>query len=111
MAHFLVQAAYTSEAWATMLNNPHDRVDVLSKAVQNLGGTMVGGWVSFGEFDIVAILRMPDAATAAAFAMAVAAGGACKSIRTTPLLSVEEALEAGKKAARAGYIPPKALGI
>src|SRR5271157_3046576 len=94
MAHYLLQAAYTSEAWANMVKNPQDRIGIISKAVQNLGGNVVGGWLSFGEYDTVAILEMPDDVTAAAFSMAVAAGGACKSVKTTPLLSVSEGIEA-----------------
>jgi hypothetical protein len=37
--------------------------------------------------------------------MAVLAGGACKSVKTTPLLKVEEAMEAMKKAGDCGYKP------
>ena len=107
MAHYLLQVAYTSEAWANMLKNPQDRIEIVTKAVQNLGGSVVGGWVSFGDYDTVAILQMPDDAAAAAFSMAVAAGGACKSVKTTPLLSTEEGIEAEKKAAKAGYAPPR----
>ena len=105
-----MQVAYTSEAWANMLKNPQDRVEVVSKAVQNLGGSVVGGWLTFGEYDTVVILQFPDDTTAAAFSMAVAAGGACKSVRTTPLLSVEEGIEAGKKAVKSGYTPPSGSG-
>jgi uncharacterized protein with GYD domain len=93
-----------------MLKNPQDRVEVVSKAVQNLGGSVVGGWLTFGEYDTVVILQFPDDTTAAAFSMAVAAGGACKSVRTTPLLSVEEGIEAGKKAVKSGYTPPSGSG-
>jgi len=110
MAHYLLQVAYTSAAWANMLKNPQDRIEVVSKAVQNLGGSVVGGWLSFGDYDIVAILEMPDNVSAAAFAMAAAAGGACKSVKTTPLLSVEEGIEAEEKAAKSGYTPPKGSG-
>jgi uncharacterized protein with GYD domain len=107
MGHYLSQVAYTSEAWANMVKNPQDRIEIIAKAVQNLGGSVVGGWLSFGEYDTVSILQMPDDATAAAFSMAVAAGGACKSVKTTPLLSTEEGIEAAKKAAKAGYTPPR----
>jgi len=107
MAHYLLQVAYTSEAWANMLKNPQNRVEIVAKAVQNLGGIVVGGWLSFGDYDTVAILRMPDDATAAAFSMVVAAGGACKSVKTTPLLSAEEGIEAAKKASMSGYTPPR----
>jgi uncharacterized protein with GYD domain len=106
MAHYLFQVAYTSEAWANMLKNPQDRIGAVAKAVQNLGGNVVGGWLSFGDYDTVAILDMPDDASAAAFSMAVAAGGACKSVKTTPLLSAAEGMEAAKKATQSGYTPP-----
>jgi uncharacterized protein with GYD domain len=110
MAHYLLQVAYTSEAWANMVKNPQDRIEAVSKAVQNLGGSVVGGWLSFGEYDTVAILEMPDHTSAAAFAIAAAAGGACKSVRTTPLLSPAEGTEAATKAAKSGYTPPKGSG-
>jgi len=110
MAHYLLQVAYTSEAWASMVKKPQDRIGIVSKVVQNLGGSVVGGWLSFGDYDTVTILDMPDSVSAAAFSIAAAAGGACKSVKTTPLLSAEEGMEAAKKAAKSGYTPPKGPG-
>jgi hypothetical protein len=43
---------------------------------------------------------------AAAFSMAVAAGGAVKAFKTTPLLSVEEGVEAMRKAQAGGIADP-----
>ena len=106
MAQYLVQVAYTSGAIASLVAVPQDRVGVVSKAVKKLGGKVVGGWLSFGEFDTVLIVHLPDNIAAAAFALAVAAGGACKSVKTTPLLSVEEGLAAMKAAGSLGYKPP-----
>jgi hypothetical protein len=48
---------------------------------------------------------MPDNVSAAAFAMAIAGGGACKSVKTTPLMTGEEAVAAMKKAGGSGYKP------
>ena len=62
-------------------------------------------WLSFGEYDIIGVVQMPDSVSAAAFSMAVAAGGACKAVKTTPLLTTEEGIEAMKKAAACGYRP------
>ena len=42
-----------------------------------------------------------------AFAVAAAAGGAVKAIKTTPLMSVEEGMSMLKKAAESGYKPPQ----
>jgi len=108
MPHYLVQVAYTSEAVATLVKNPQDRINVVSKVVENMGGGLVGGWLCFGDYDTVTICEFPDNVSAAAFALAIAAGGACKSVKTTPLLSTGEGFEAMKKAAMSGYAPPKA---
>lgn len=105
MAYYLIQAAYTPESWSTMVKNPQDRAEVVGKAVQKLGGKMERFWMSFGEFDIVGVIEMPNNVSAAAFAMAVAAGGACKNVKTTPLLSTQEGLEALRQAATSGYKP------
>jgi uncharacterized protein with GYD domain len=106
MAHFLLQVAYSSEAWASMLKKPQDRLAIVAKAVEHLGGKVKGGWLCFGDYDTVAILEMPDNVSAAAFAMAVAARGACKSVKTTPLLTPDEGIAAEKLAVTSGYTPP-----
>jgi|SRR5690242_2345950 uncharacterized protein with GYD domain len=105
MAHFLVQVAYSPEAWASLLKKPQNRIGVVSAAVEKLGGKLINGWLSFGEYDTVVLLDMPDNIAAAAFAAAIAAGGSCKSIKTTPLLSADEGVAAMKKAGSSGYTP------
>ncbi len=106
MAHYLVQVAYTPEAIAAMLGNPRDRIEAVRPAVENLGGSVVDGWFTFGEYDIVGIFEFPDNASATAFSMAVSAGGAVKAFKTTPLLTAEEGMEAMQKAGGSGYTPP-----
>ena len=108
MAHYLVQVAYTPEAWGAMVKNPQDRSEAVEGAIKKLGGKMERFWMSFGEFDVIAVVDMPDNVAAAAFAMAVAAGGACRNVKTTPLLSTKEGMEALKRAATSGYKPATA---
>jgi uncharacterized protein with GYD domain len=105
MAQYLVQVAYSQEAWAALVTKPQNRIGVVSAAVEKLGGKLVQGWLSFGDYDTVIVLEMPDNVAAAAFAAAIAAGGSCKSVRTTPLLSAEEGVAAMKKARGSGYKP------
>ncbi len=105
MATFLVEAAYTPEAWAILLKNPQDRSQVVQTAIEKLGGRIERSWLSFGDYDIVVVVDMPDSVSAAAFAMAVSAGGSCKAVKTTPLLSVQEGVEAMKRAGESGYRP------
>ncbi len=106
MAHYLFQCSYTAEAWASLLQNPRNRLEAVRSVVEGLGGSMENAWTAFGEYDVVAILQMPDNVSVAAFSMAVAAGGAVKSIKTTPLMSMEEGVEAMKKASGSGYQAP-----
>jgi uncharacterized protein with GYD domain len=88
-----------------MIRNPQDRSAAIKAPVEKLGGRVERFWLSFGDYDVIGVVEMPDSVSAAAFSMAVAAGGACRSLKTTPLLSATEGLEAMKKAATCGYQP------
>ncbi len=103
MPHYLMQVAYNESAWQALIKNPHDRIEAVRPAIEGLGGKIREGYFAFGDYDAVVIAEMPDNVTASAFSIACAGGGACKSIKTTPLLSTAEAVEALKKASRSGY--------
>jgi len=106
MSQYLIQVAYTPEAWATMVKNPQDRLQAIAPAVEKLGGKVKDGYLTFGEYDIIAICEFPDNVSAAAFSLAASAGGACKTFKTTPLLTTAEGIKAMKKAGTASYEPP-----
>ena len=55
---------------------------------------------------MVIIGEIPDNVSAAALAIAIAAGGAAKALKTTPLMTIEEGIEAMRKASSTGYRPP-----
>ena len=106
MSSYLLQVGYTQEAWANMIAHPHDRMDAVRPAIEKLGGKIVQGWLAFGDYDMVAIVEMPSNVEAAAFSLAASAGGAVRSIKTTPLMTTAEGIEAMKKAAKSGYKAP-----
>ena len=105
MPSYLLQVAYTPQAWDTLIRNPQNRMDAVAPAVEQLGGSITGGWLAFGEYDLITVIDLPDNVSAAAFSMAVSAGGAISAIKTTPLLSIEEAVEAMRKAGASVYEP------
>lgn len=109
MPHFLVQLAYTDKAWAAMVRQPQNRLDLVRPTVESLGGRFVFKAMAFGEYDVVAIVDMPNNVSAAAFSMAVSSGGAVRTLKTTPLLTMEESVDAMKRAgqARSHYKPPE----
>jgi len=105
MLSYLVQVAYTPEALSALIANPQNRIEAIRKSIEKLGGKAGASWLSFGDYDSLTIVEMPDNVSAAAFALAIAAGGSLKAVKTTPLLSMEEALSAMKKAGTSGYKP------
>lgn len=110
MALYLYQLSYTAESLAAQIKDPQDRIEVAAKPVaEAIGGRIVAGGYSFGEYDIVVIYDAPDDVSAAAVALAVAAGGAVKASRTTKLLDGQQWVEALRKAqsVAAAYRPAR----
>jgi uncharacterized protein with GYD domain len=103
--NFLLQVAYSREGWEALIKNPQNRIEAIRPAVEKLGGKIEHAWFAFGEHDVLVVANMPNNVNAAAIAIAFAGGGACKAVQTTPLLSVEEAVEAMRKASESGYKP------
>jgi uncharacterized protein with GYD domain len=106
MAYYMTQVAFTPESLAKMVREPQNREQVVRPMIEKAGGRVVGMWFSFGEYDSVTITEMPDNVSIAAIALAVGGSGAVKAIKTTPLFSMEESVQAMRKASSAGYRAP-----
>jgi len=105
MPTYLLQVAYTSDSWSRQVKNPQNVVDRVRGPIAELGGSIESCYYAFGETDLVAIVQFPDNESAAAFSIAAAAGGAVKSLTTTPLMAVEEGMSAMRRAATSSYRP------
>jgi uncharacterized protein with GYD domain len=105
MPKYLLQVGYTPESFAAQIKNPQNRVQAITPAVEKLGGKVETAYYTFGKYDIVVILEFPDNTAAAAFAISVAAGGACRALKTTPLMTIDEGIKALKAAGGTGYKP------
>ena len=110
MAHYLFQLAYTPEAWAAQLQNPQNRIAAVTPFLEGLGGRFEWAYFAFGDYDLIGVVELPDNVSASAVALAIIAGGAVKTYKTTPLMTIEEGIEAMRKGAMAGYRPPTAQG-
>jgi uncharacterized protein with GYD domain len=106
MAIYMVQFAYTTEALATMAKNPQDRSVPVRELVQKSGGRMIGFYFCFGEYDGVALFEAPDDATATAIALVAVSPGHLKAYKTTKLFTVEETMEAMRKAGGLAFQGP-----
>jgi uncharacterized protein with GYD domain len=106
MAFYLIQVAYKDTATKTLIANPQTREDAIGKTCASLGGKLISFFFSFGEYDVVCVVELPDNAAAAAFALATSSKGAVSKFHTTVLLSPKEGLDAMKKAQKVDYAPP-----
>jgi len=99
MPQYLYQVAYTSESLAAQIKNPQDRLEIVGKQIADaVGAKILSGGYSYGEYDVSIIVEAPDEVSMAAVAIAIAAGGAVKAAKTTPLLSGAQWVAALKKA-------------
>jgi uncharacterized protein with GYD domain len=106
MPFYLVQAAYSSSAAAAIVYDRQHREEALRKSCEALGGKMHHFFFCFGDYDTMVLVELPDNTAAAALSMSAEASGALRTIHTTVLLTVDEAMEAMKKARTDQYQPP-----
>ncbi len=105
MNYYLFELTYTSEARRELVARPQNRAEAVRPVIQSLGGDISVSWITNGEYDLVAILRLPDEVAASAALMAFKGGGALSRGRYIRLLSWDEALDAMTRAGTSGYRP------
>ena len=107
MPYYLVQAAYTKEAIQHMDEHPHNRIEAVRPAYEELGVTIREAFLAFGDYDVVLLLEAPDNVHMEALSLAVTAGGAIGHYKITPLMAWEEGVEAMRLAGESSYTPPR----
>jgi uncharacterized protein with GYD domain len=108
MPLYLTRFSYTPETWARLIGNPEDRQKAAREYIESVGGKLHGFWYAFGEHDAYNLWEAPDNVSAAAVALAITGGGALSSLETTVLLTVDETMDALRKAGQIGYRAPGA---
>ncbi len=106
MALYLTKFSYMPETWARMTKKPEDRREAARKYIESVGGKLHGFWYALGEYDGYNLWEAPDNVSMAAVAIAISAGGALSKFETTPLLTVEETMDALGRAQKVAYRPP-----
>jgi uncharacterized protein with GYD domain len=89
-----------------MISKPEDRRVAANAYIESVGGKLHEFWYAFGTHDGYNLWEAPDNVSMAAVALAISAGGALSSFETTVLLSVEDTMDALKKAGKVRYRPP-----
>src|SRR5262245_1659024 len=107
---YMVQFAYTPEAWAALIHAPQDRAAASETFVRHFGGRLMGLYYTPGdEYDGFAMFEAPDDAAAAAVEIADVSLGHLRLNRLRRVLSAEEMRTALQKAATAPDFAPKRM--
>jgi uncharacterized protein with GYD domain len=105
MPLYLGRFKYSADAIKAMIDDPQDRGAAAAQAAESLGCKLQGLWWSFGERDGVFLLEAPDNVAVVALSMVVGATGQI-STEAIPLLDMNEAQDAMRRAAGASFQPP-----
>ena len=108
MPLYLTKFSYTPETWARLTKNPEDRRKAAQTYIESVGGKLHGFWYAFGEYDGYNLWEAPDNVSMAAVALAIGGGGALSSIETNVLMTVDETMQAMRKAQQVRYRAPGA---
>lgn len=108
MPLYLTKFSYTPETWARLIDNPEDRRKAAQSYVESVGGELHGFWYAFGADDGFSLWEAPDNVSMAAVALAIGGGGALSAFETTVLMTVEDTMDALRKADQVQYRAPGA---
>ncbi|MBI1777919.1 MAG: GYD domain-containing protein [Proteobacteria bacterium] len=108
MAYYLLSFGFAPETIKNLVAKPEDRRAAASKALEALGCKLHQYFFAFGKHDAIVIVECPDNTAATAVAMLTGSTGSFSHVETTPLITMDEAVAAMKKAgkASASYRPP-----
>ena len=89
MSKYAVFFTLKAEAIAQAMQQPSDRVAVVSKAVESAGGKLEA-YLMFGQYDGFVIVDLPDSRAAAATSLAVSSTGSFEHLETHELIEAED---------------------
>jgi uncharacterized protein with GYD domain len=90
MSKYAVFFTLKGEAIALAMQQPSDRVAVVSKAVESAGGKLEAYYLMFGQYDGFVIVDLPDSRAAAASSLAVSSTGSFEHLETHELIEAED---------------------
>ena len=91
MPIFITQGRYTREAIKGMVVSPEDRADAVARLLAKVGGTLIGHYLTFGDYDFLVIAEAPGETQMAAVLLAAASGGGVTGLKTTLAMTSVEA--------------------
>jgi uncharacterized protein with GYD domain len=92
MTNYLFQLTYSDAGWQELRRHHQDRAEAVRPIAKQLGGDILVSWVSIGDYDAIAIARLPNEQAAMALLVAFKEGGGLRQAKYTTLVSFSEAM-------------------
>ena len=89
-----------------LIDSPEEGREAAPSYIESVGGKLHGFWYAFGPHDGYTLWEASDNVSMAAVALASGAGGALSPLETTVLLTIEETMDAMRRARQVRYRPP-----
>jgi len=107
MPTYMTSFVYESESWQKLAKNPEDRSVPVRALMEKLGGRLVSMYYATGDYDGFIVYELPDARVAATAVIAIGAAGHIRTLKTTQLFTIAEAVEVFGNAGRLAYPAPR----
>ena len=78
MPSYVTLLNWTQKGIENVKGSP-DRLDDAKARAEEMGGAITDWYLTFGEYDLIAVSEFPDDETAARFALGVGSGGTVRS--------------------------------
>jgi uncharacterized protein with GYD domain len=101
MSIYISRGRFTPDAVKGMLAKPENREEAVAQLFKNVGGRLIGWYLTFGRHDWLAIGEFPNEQAAASAVLAAAAGGSLSDIETTVAMTAADATATFKSAGQA----------
>ena len=86
MPSYVILGNYTEQGIKDV-KNVRSRVEATKQVLQEAGGRLIAFYLTFGEYDFLSIVEVPNSETAARLALSVGAQG---NVRTTTMQAFTE---------------------
>ena len=107
MTLYMVQFAYTPQAWTAFTKQPEDRTAAVEALAQKCGCRFEALYYSLGEYDGFVIVEAPDEGTVTAFVLAALGPGHLRTTKTTVLMRSSAVVDAMKKQGNESRLTPQ----
>ena len=92
MSHYILLTNWTQQGINTIKDTISDRYTSFKASVEKAGGKLIGGYYTFGEYDVVVVIEAPNDETVMSLMLKVGSAGNVRT-KTLKAFTAEEGIK------------------